>query len=231
MSRVALCAFALFLASTSASLADPVFLTRADYDPALLLPPPPADDSPAAKTDLAELEQLQAGRTPAQYAHAKSDGEIENPTIFKIAIGDGFDLAALPATAKLLADVRSDEKDAVSVAKKYFRRNRPWVLDPGLQSCSRGDDPQSSYPSGHSTMGYSMAVVLASLMPEKAPAILARASDFAHSRLVCGVHYRSDIVAGEALGTAIAVMLLHNPQFKPEYDAAEAELKAAHLAQ
>ena len=41
-----------------------------------------------------------------------------------------------------------------------------------------------------------MGVVLASLLPDKAQAILQRASVFAENRLICGVHFRSDIVAG-----------------------------------
>jgi acid phosphatase (class A) len=74
-----------------------------------------------------------------------------------------------------------------------------------------------------------MGVVLASLMPDKAQAILTRASQFAENRLVCGVHFRSDIVAGQTLGTVIAVDLMQNADFRKEYDAAAAELSAAHL--
>ncbi len=42
-----------------------------------------------------------------------------------------------------------------------------------------------------------MGVVLAAVMPDKAQIILARASEFGEHRLVCGVHFRSDIVAGQ----------------------------------
>ncbi len=230
--RHGVCALvSLFIACAAPALAKPIFLTPAEYDPKDLLPPPPADDTSAARAELSELERVQASRTADDFARAKSDSETENATIFRIAIGDGFDLTALPATAKLLADVRNDEKEAAGAAKNFFLRNRPWIVEPALQSCSRKDAPQSSYPSGHATMGYAMGVVLASLVPDKAQAILARAADYAENRLVCGVHYRRDIVAGEALGTAVAVALLHNAQFRIEYDAAEQELKAAHLAQ
>ncbi len=126
---------------------------------------------------------------------------------------------------------RHDEKAAAGAGKKFFLRNRPFIVDPSLQSCSKKEAPQSSYPSGHATMAYAMGVVLASLIPEKAQAILARAADYAESRLICGVHYRRDIVAGEALGTAVAVELLHNARFRIEYDAAEHELKTAHLVE
>jgi acid phosphatase (class A) len=216
--------------STVLADAKPIFLSPAEVDPKLLLPAPPADGSPAQKAELAELERIQASRTADDFARAKSDDETENATIFEGAIGNGFTLAKFPATAKLMADVRNEEKAAAGEAKNFFLRNRPWIVEPSLQTCSRLDPPQSSFPSGHATMGYSMAVVLAALVPEKAQAILARASDYAENRLVCSMHYRRDIVAGEVLGSAVGVALLHNAQFRIEFDAAEQELKAAHVA-
>lgn len=145
-------------------------------------------------------------------------------------MGPGFDLAKLPATAKLMGDVRREEKAAADKAKAFFKRKRPWIADASLQSCSRDDEPLSSYPSGHATMGYSMALVLADIAPQNAQALLARAQDYADSRLVCGMHVGTDIVAGQALGTAVALELLRNPTFHAERDVAAAELKAAGLA-
>jgi len=222
---------AIMLACVTPASAKPIFLSPQDYDPKLILPAPPADGTPASQAELAELKRIEATRTSAEFAQALSDDETENPTIFKVVLGDGFDLKALPATAKLLADVRNDEKEAASAAKNFFLRNRPWILDPSLKTCARDDPPKSSYPSGHSTMGYSMAVVLAALVPEKAQAIMARADTYAENRLVCSMHFRRDIVAGQTLGTAVGVMLLHNAQFRVEFDAAEQELKSAHIAQ
>jgi acid phosphatase (class A) len=198
-------------------------------NPAMLLPPPPPDGSPEAKVEMDELHRLEKARSAAEYAHAKQDGETENVTAFADVMGPGFELKQLPKTAALFADLRNEEKHAATLAKNHFRRNRPWIIDPSLKTCERGDKPQSSYPSGHATMGYSFAVVLAALAPEKAQAILARASDYAESRLVCAMHYRRDIVAGQALGTAVAVEVMTLPAFKAEFDAARDELRAAHV--
>ena len=208
--------------------AGPTFLSASDYDPRLLLPPPPVEGSEPAKAELAELDRIQAARTPQDFERADRDYRTRNGSIFVAAIGTGFDLAALPATAKLLEDVGNEEDAAASLAKNYFRRVRPWVSDPALNSCSKLDTPYS-YPSGHSTMGYAMAVVLASLMPAKGQAIMARAADSAESRLVCGMHRRRDIQAGQVLGTIVAELLLHNPRFGVEYEAAKKELQAAHI--
>jgi acid phosphatase (class A) len=206
-----------------------IFTTPEDYDVARFLPPPPAPDSDLAKAELFELHRIEDARTPAQEEQARSDTKTKDASIFAAVMGTGFDLKALPATAKLFADVRNDEKIAAADAKDYFKRNRPWIVDPSLKSCSRHDEAQTSYPSGHATMGYTMGVVLASLAPEKAQAILARSAVYAENRLECGVHFRSDIVAGQVLGTVLAERMMMKPKFKVEYAAAAKELAAAHL--
>jgi acid phosphatase (class A) len=79
-------------------------------------------------------------------------------------------------------------------------------------------------------MAYAAAAVLADLAPGHAQLILARASDYAESRLICGVHYRSDLEAGHVLGTALVAKLMTKPEFVGELEAARAELTAAHIA-
>ena len=205
------------------------FLTPADIEASHILPPPPVDGSPAAAEELAELHRIAAATTPERWAQAQWDNDNEDGTVFQSAIAPGYDLKALPATAKLLAEVRNEEAIAASAAKTYFKRNRPWIVDGTLKTCSRDEKPQTSYPSGHSTMAFAMGVVLSKAMPELAPQIMGRAQDYAESRLVCGMHYRADIVGGETLGTAVAVQLLKDPKFQEDLEAAKAELKAAHL--
>ena len=57
-----------------------------------------------------------------------------------------------------------------------------------------------SFPSGHTTAAYLGDVTLATLLPELAPAILARASEQGNNRIVLGVHYPLDIVGGRMDG-------------------------------
>jgi acid phosphatase (class A) len=208
------------LARDAAKPKPALMLSAAEIDPARLLPPPPAEGSFTAKAELAELHTIETARTPEASAHAKSDDVTKDASIFAGAMGSGFDLAKLPATAKLMGDVRREEKAAVDVAKGFFKRKRPWIVDDSLKSCSREDEPLSSYPSGHATMGYSMAMVLADLAPEKGQALLARAQDYATSRMVCSMHFRADVTAGQVLGTAVALELLRNPAFRADRDAA-----------
>jgi acid phosphatase (class A) len=226
-------ALAVFVSVTPVAAADAPAMTplipASQFDPALLLPPPPPDGSPAAQAELAELHAIASARTADEYAAAKKDDGDEKPDAFSAVMGTGFDLKALPQTAMLLAEVQTEEKAVAKRAKDYFKRNRPWIADATLTEKCGTADPQSSYPSGHTTMGYSVAVVLAALAPEKSTIIMTRASQFAENRLVCSMHFRRDIMAGEALGTVIGYALLQNAVFQQQFALAKAELKAAHI--
>jgi acid phosphatase (class A) len=203
------------------------FLAPGQIDPSLILPPPP--DDAASKAERAELDKIQAEMSPADFARATTDNDNETPTLYQTVL-PAFDLSNLPATAHLMDEVVEEQKAAAKAAKVYFHRTRPYVSDATLKTCEKPDaKPQNSYPSGHAVLAYSTGVVLAALMPSKSQIILARAADYAHERLVCGVHYRSDIVAGQVLGSVVAVELLQNRDFKIDFDAAEAELHAAGL--
>jgi acid phosphatase (class A) len=68
---------------------------------------------------------------------------------------------------------------------------------------------------------------LAELAPDKADTILARGLAFGESRIICNVHWNSDVVAGRIMGAA-AVARMHNSQeFIADMKAARAELAAA----
>jgi hypothetical protein len=57
-----------------------------------------------------------------------------------------------------------------------------------------------SFPSGHTTAAYLGDITLATLLPELAPSILARASEQGNNRIVLGVHYPLDIIGGRMDG-------------------------------
>ncbi|WP_246331611.1 phosphatase PAP2 family protein [Sphingomonas chungangi] len=208
----------------------PLLLNPGNFDPALLLPEPPKDDTALGKAELAQLHVIDRMRTPDELARAKADDAVKSVSIFTAVMGARFDLEKLPATKALFHTVREEEKAAADRAKDHFKRNRPWVTDPSLHPCATDDEPQSSYPSGHVTMGFSMAAILARLVPAKAPAIMARAADYAHNRLVCEVHFPGDVTAGEAYGLMVAERLMEQPSFRSEFDAAKLELEQAGAA-
>lgn len=206
-------------------------LTPEEVEPSRLLPPPPKDGSDLQKADLAEVERVYHSRSPERRAQAEWDDKHESVELFFAVLGPKFDLGKLPATAKLMATVDNEQSVVANIAKRYFQRNRPWAIDPSLVACDYRPNapPLTSYPSGHATLSYSEGYILAALMPEKAQAILARAEDYAYSRVVCGAHYASDIEASHVLGTELAMKMMQNPRFSADFEAARAELKAAGL--
>jgi acid phosphatase (class A) len=228
MRHFAFLALATALALAVPAAADPR-LTAHDLDASQILPPPPPD---SPKGELDELHAIAARSSADDLKLATADANDQTGAFYATALGPNFDLAKLPKTAKLLADIGASDDAVGKPAKDFFHRQRPYAVDPSLKTCTTvkpGGPSNNSYPSGHSTVGYSMGIVLAALLPAKAQAILARARQYAENRLVCGMHFRSDIVAGEALGTAIALKLEQNPDFAAEMTAARAELAAAGL--
>ena len=137
---------------------------------------------------------------------------------------------SIPRPRGSFADLRDEESAQVKRAKTYFKRTRPWHADPTLNPCNHSDAEKGAYPSGHAAMGYSAAAVLAQLFPDKSQVILARASDYAESRLVCGAHYRRDIEGGHVLGVALVAALMTKPAFRSELEAARTELATTRSA-
>jgi acid phosphatase (class A) len=224
ISLIVACGLLLASASAQAGILDP-----SQVEPSRLLPPPPAPGSARAAAELQELKAIAAASTPEMLAAAKHDDGDEKPDMFQGALGPALDLGKLPATLKLLNEVASEEDPGSAPAKAFFHRDRPWIVDSSITPCVTPKPTQAhaSYPSGHATRSYSMGIVLASLVPDKGQAIMARAGEFAENRLVCGMHFRSDIVAGQELGTIIALDLMQNTAFKADYEAAKAELARA----
>ncbi|HWD26827.1 MAG TPA: phosphatase PAP2 family protein [Rhizomicrobium sp.] len=230
MKKLTLLALVTAFALALPAAADPR-LTAQDLDAMQIIPPPPEPGSPRATAELDELHAIAAKTDPAALERATRDANDQTGAFYASVLGPAFDLTRLPKTAKLLADVGASDDAVAKPAKDFFHRDRPYIVDPKLKTCTpvKPGPAATSYPSGHSTVGYSMGIVLAAVLPAKAQAILTRARQYAENRLVCGMHFRADIVAGEALGTAIALKLEQSPEFAAQMNAARAELAAVGI--
>lgn len=70
-----------------------------------------------------------------------------------------------------------------------------------------------SYPSGHTTLGWTMALALAEIRPERQNKLLQRGYEYGQSRVICGAHWQSDVDAGRILGAAVFARLHADEQF------------------
>ena len=190
-----------------------------------LLPPGPANDSAVTRAELDLMLKIQERRTPAEAARAKADAEV---SIYRFAdaLGNtpGFEAKNLPLTQALFKRVLATEGDMVGPGKDYFGRPRPFVLEPRLTPViAKPMNP--SYPSGHTTWARAVGLILADMIPERRPQILARADEYAFNRVVAGVHYPSDVEGGKLAGTALAALLFASPPFVSDYAGARSELR------
>jgi acid phosphatase (class A) len=200
---------------------DPMVLDLVD-----LIANPPDVGSPANSAELAVLHQIEATRTPAQIAAAKADEDEEDVFAYKTVLGAAFNPDALPITAELGVHVKNEQSVAGGALKTVFVRPRPYQTDKTLHPVCALTEAPNSYPSGHALTGYLEGLTLAEIVPEKRVDILARADDFAHNRLVCGVHYPSDIEASRRVAYVVFGYLMATPRFQRDLAAAKAETRA-----
>ncbi|RWO87225.1 phosphatase PAP2 family protein [Mesorhizobium sp.] len=200
------------------------FITNKDVDLTMILPPPPANDSAQTKAELGEVLTLQVTRTPEMVASAVADAE-ENVWRFADVMGPKFNKETLPKFSAFFDRVVATEGAVVDPAKDVWKRPRPHQLSdlvkPAVKLSSSG-----SWPSGHATVGTMMGIILSDMVSEKRAEIMARASKYAHNRVVGGIHFASDVEMGRISGSVIAAVLLNRDDFKAEYEVARAELRS-----
>ena len=89
--------------------------------------------------------------------------------------------------------------------KRAFKRKRPCTLEPHCWADLLPPD-QFSFPSGHTITAFAVAVSLGSFYPELSPGLLFCAASVAASRIVLGMHFLSDVLAGAALGATLGAL-------------------------
>jgi acid phosphatase (class A) len=197
-----------------------------------LVPPPPAPGSPEAAGDARGEAAALALRGTLRWELARQDADLRSPAAtgaFSCAAGRVISPDTTPRTDALLRRTLSDFARASAAAKQHYGRKRPFegngqpICTPEEEGALRGN---ASYPSGHATIGYGWALVLADLLPQRRAELLARGEDFGDSRRICNVHFASDVAAGRALALPVLKRLLADRVFQADLAAARAELQA-----
>jgi undecaprenyl-diphosphatase len=86
--------------------------------------------------------------------------------------------------------------------KRLSRRPRPCQVEPHCWSKTLPPD-HFSFPSGHTMTAFSIALVVSFFYPSLEGALFFLALSIAVSRIVLGMHYLSDVLAGTVLGVVL----------------------------
>jgi undecaprenyl-diphosphatase len=94
-----------------------------------------------------------------------------------------------------------------SLLKARLVRERPYITHAGIEAHSAPLD-RYSFPSGHTLHAVSFTLLATVHFPELAFLLVPMTLLIAASRVVLGLHYPSDVLAGAALGGALAASVL-----------------------
>lgn len=199
-------------------------------DSVALAPPPPVAGSAAFARDEAVAKAAAALRGGRRWELAVGDADLKLPEAaqsFSCALGVRLVPERAPRLFTLLGRTISDLGQSTYAAKTRYMRPRPFTVD-GAPSCTPQVETDlrrdGSYPSGHSAVGWGWGLILAELAPDRADALVERGRAFGQSRVICNLHWQSDVEEGRMVAAAVVARLHGDPLFRSDLEAARAEV-------
>ncbi len=184
-------------------------------NPVRFLPPPPDKASDAFAYDQSQYRWGKEQRLDsARLSIAVRDADWSIDCIcreFSEPFGMTISKEATPAIFRLLYVALISADMVGKLPKDFYKRTRPYVYY-GEPTIYPQDEEElrnnGSYPSGHTIEGWSAALILTELNPDRADTILARGYMYGESRVIAGYHWQSDVDAGR-LAASAAIARLH----------------------
>lgn len=199
-------------------------------------PPPPAPDSAVAQADRAASDRYRALAGGDRWLLATAHAEVRPPLAlqhFDCALGVRFGSAETPNLTRLMNRLLHEADTVAERVKAAGFRARPVGDDHSRIPCQTVSDAgraSASYPSGSATVAAAYGEAFADLAPDRAAAVRATAHQIALSRAICGMHYPSDVAAGETLGLALMAEVRDGSGYRADLAAAAPEVAAARAA-
>ena len=197
------------------------------------VPPPVTAGSSAAADDQRESLRWTALEDSDRWRLAQTHAEVR-PALavqhFDCPLNTRLAEAPTPALVRLLSRSLRDASVASNAAKAVGFRPRPVAEDPQRRACIRVDDAlrsSASHPSGHATVGALWGRIMAEVAPDQAESLIRIGDEIGVSRVVCGLHYPSDVAAGQDLGEALFAAIRETPDYQADLRAARAEVAQA----
>ena len=202
-------------------------------DMMVFLPGPPDSTSVAFMNDVARYYWGKEMRNdPERAAQATRDAVYGLETIlteFEEAFGMKVTKEDTPEIYKVLLEGTATCDSICTRPKREYMRRRPFMVfnEPTLYP---EDEPalrlNGSFPSGHTLLGWSSALLMMEINPDRATEILARGYRYGENRLVVGAHWQSDTDAAR-LAASVAYARLHTSErFLEQMRKAREEFKA-----
>ena len=207
------------------------YLTQAELpDMSNFLPPPPEFESARFVADQTQYLWGKRQRQNKERADmAIRDADYGMQTIiqeFCPILGLQITKEDTPELYTLLQDVGATCDSISDRAKQKYMRWRPFMyyneptLVPEQEEKHRTN---GSYPSGHTVLGWTMALLLSDINPAAADSILARGYEYGQSRIIAGYHWQSDVDAGRLGASVLYAKLQGNQRFREQLAKAQQE--------
>lgn len=212
---------------------DAYFTTGEMPDMMIFMPGPPDSTSAAFANDVSRYFWGKEMRNdPERAAEAKRDAVYGLSTIleeFEEAFGMKVTKDDTPEIYKVLLEGTATCDSICRLPKKKYMRRRPFMRF--NEETLTPDDEESlrkngSYPSGHTLLGWSSALLMMEINPDRANEILARGYRYGENRIVVGAHWQSDTDAARLAASAAYARLHTSERFLAQMKKAREEFKA-----
>ena len=184
-------------------------------DMRLFMPGPPDSTSVAFANDVSRYFWGKEMRMdPERADQVRRDGVYGLATIleeFEDAFGMRITQEDTPEIYKVLLEGTATCDSICKYPKIRYGRTRPYhrfnehTLVPEYEEEL---NPHKSFPSGHSLLGWSSALLMMEINPDRANEILARGYRYGENRVVMGAHWQSDTEAAR-MAAGVAYAKLH----------------------
>lgn len=194
------------------------------------LPPPPDTNSTQFVADISQYMWGKSMRNDsARAALAKTQAAHKSEDVLKLFSEPfGYELSEskTPAIFKLVNRSIKTVYLSGRAVKKHYMRKRPFdrFKEPTLvPSDEEALKSNGSYPSGHTIIAYTTALVLIEINPAAQNDLMKYAYDWGQSRVISGFHWQSDVDASKVIVASGFARLQRNKEFQADLQKALAE--------
>lgn len=205
-----------------------LWLDGTKLDIAQIIGLPPAQNTPEGKAEFEQVQQITLNRTPEREKAAIAD-QRQALVNFLSGMDSGYIDGTHREVRLLFREAQVELGILLKSVHRLTSRPRPFQLwaKVRVKPCPGARPEGTSFPSAHAATAALYAELLKAAAPELSDKLEARVKSYDESRLICGFHYPSDLVAGDKVGRAVAKALLAERAFKSRFDETIPEIRTA----